>query len=331
MSKQDSRRAREHAFGPNLTTFIGLASSRYRLSKRLTQSVLSDFGIAISTGSIIACEQEVSAALSSAAEEITRVVQSSDALYADETSWLERGHKTSWLWTAVGKLATTFRILHGRGGAEAKEFLGDFSGVLSTDRLRSYNVHTGERQSCWAHLLRHFASWSEAKEETERHRFAKLLLDDSTRMLKAHRAYRALPESLPEHANQRGDHLAEARVVAEQIRKTLKDAKDSLNSDESLVRQCRSLVQADDELFRFLLDDLVEPTNNAAERALRPAVITRKTSFGTQSEKGSTFLCTLWSVIATLRARNADLRDFVVRSIQAARDGQLAPTLPAPA
>jgi transposase len=71
----------------------------------------------------------------------------------------------------------------------------------------------------------------------------------------------------------------------------------------------------------------IEPTNNTAERAIRPAVLWRKNSFGTQSAAGSVFVARLLTTVSTLRSQNRKLLDYLVQACQAVRDGKSAPSL----
>jgi transposase len=71
----------------------------------------------------------------------------------------------------------------------------------------------------------------------------------------------------------------------------------------------------------------VEPTNNAAERAIRPAVIWRRTSFGSDSAAGSEFVSRLLTVISSLKAQERNILDFLAESVSAARSGQIPPSL----
>ena len=71
----------------------------------------------------------------------------------------------------------------------------------------------------------------------------------------------------------------------------------------------------------------VEPTNNAAERALRPAVIWRRTSFGSQSNGGSQFVSRMLTVITSLKAQHRDVLDFLSQTSAAARLNQPTPSL----
>ncbi len=71
----------------------------------------------------------------------------------------------------------------------------------------------------------------------------------------------------------------------------------------------------------------IEPTNNAAERAIRPAVLWRKNSFGSQSEEGSLFVSRMLTVVTSLRSQNRNVLDFLAESIRASRGGSSSPSL----
>jgi transposase len=81
------------------------------------------------------------------------------------------------------------------------------------------------------------------------------------------------------------------------------------------------------EPWTFVSTVGVEPTNNAAERALRPAVIWRKTSFGAQSKSGSQFVARLLTVTTSLKAQGRNILDFLTHACLAARTGNEPPSL----
>jgi transposase len=82
-----------------------------------------------------------------------------------------------------------------------------------------------------------------------------------------------------------------------------------------------------DRLWRFAESEGVEPTNNASERALRPAVIWRKLSFGTRSAQGSRFVETLLSVVETCRRQSRNVFEYLTTALEAQLAGQPIPSL----
>ena len=93
------------------------------------------------------------------------------------------------------------------------------------------------------------------------------------------------------------------------------------------VRTCRNLLKLFDSLWLFVREEGVEPTNNAAERAIRPAVIWRRTSFGSNSATGSEFVSRLLTVVSSLKAQERNILDFLAESVSAARSGAIPPSL----
>ena len=71
----------------------------------------------------------------------------------------------------------------------------------------------------------------------------------------------------------------------------------------------------------------VEPTNNAAERAIRPAVIWRRTSFGSQTSAGSTFAARMLTVVTSLKFQNRNILEFMTLAVRAARNATPTPSL----
>jgi transposase len=94
--------------------------------------------------------------------------------------------------------------------------------------------------------------------------------------------------------------------------------------------RCRELLKLQGALFTFVSVAGVEPTNNVAERAIRPAVLWRKGSYGTDSEQGSRFVERILTVVTTLRLQRRNVLDYVTSACQAHRHGQPAPSLPPP-
>jgi len=93
------------------------------------------------------------------------------------------------------------------------------------------------------------------------------------------------------------------------------------------VGTCKQLLTVEPALWLFARVEGVESTNNAAERSIRPAVIWRRTSFGSQSEAGSTFVARMLTVVTTLKTQNRNVLEFMTKACQAAREGKPAPSL----
>ena len=90
---------------------------------------------------------------------------------------------------------------------------------------------------------------------------------------------------------------------------------------------CKQLLKRTNCLWTFVRHENVEPTNNVAERAIRHAVIIRKTSFGTHSEEGSRFIERILTVHASLRLQKRNILQFVHTACTAMLSGSVPPSL----
>ena len=88
---------------------------------------------------------------------------------------------------------------------------------------------------------------------------------------------------------------------------------------------CRGILELEEAMWTFVVREGVEPTNNLAERALRPAVIWRKTSLGTQSARGSRFAERLLSCVTTLRQQRRNVLQYLTLATEAALHGAPIP------
>jgi transposase len=90
---------------------------------------------------------------------------------------------------------------------------------------------------------------------------------------------------------------------------------------------CRDILKREEALWTFVRLEDVEPTNNLAERQVRPGVLWRKNSFGTQSEAGSHFAERIMSVVATLKQQHRNVLDYLTEVCDAANWGKRPPSL----
>jgi len=153
------------AFGPRLQARIALLSGRFRLTRRETRAVAkSMFGIKISLGSVQACCEAASAVAAPTTEAIHQEVKQSPEVNADETGFGRCGKKRMWLWVGSTKKAEAFRLLPGRGKAQARDLLGeDFPGILHRDRWKPYEqFKKALHQLCHGHIRRDFQSMLES-------------------------------------------------------------------------------------------------------------------------------------------------------------------------
>jgi transposase len=311
------------AFGPRLQAVAALLVGRYRLSRREAVACLAALGeVELSVGALARLEEATSTALAPVVDEVATAVQQAAVANLDETGWWQ-GKTRSWLWTVVTDALTLFRLDPHRSAAVAKALLGpDWSGIVGSDRYSAYRyLPLDQRQLCWAHLLREFRKI--AAYNQHQRPLGTRLLDVTTRIFAAWYRFRTAAIDRPTLL------VALAPLQAE-----LRDAlEDGLDPPHAVVAGalCGNLLDSWPALWTFAHVAGVEPTNNAAERALRPAVLWRKGSFGTQSAAGSRFVERIMTVAATCKQQGRSLLDFLVTATTAARLGLPPPSLvPAP-
>ena len=306
------------AFGPNLLSLVALLSGQYRLSKRLVQDLLSTvLGIDLSLGSVCRAEAVMSAAMAPAVEEARVYVRNSDEANLDETGWRQRRAK-AWLWVAVSRLVTVFLVSLSRGAGVAKDMLGEgFTGFLLTDRWCAYNWYDLLlRQLCWSHLARDFQGMVDRADAGTK--WGRALLAESEKMFKwwAQVKDGTLTRS-----------VFERRMVPVEAEVGRLLRKASVCDAAKTSGMATEILKLESALFTFVGVEGIEPTNNAAERAIRHAVLWRKGSFGTHSEAGSRYVERILTVVQTCRAQKRGVFQFLIDTINAHLCGLAPPSL----
>jgi transposase len=299
-------------FGPRLQGAMSVLSGAYRLGKRGVQSLLRDlFKIDISLGAISACEQRTSETLAAPVAEAHAYVQNESVGGADETGWTMRRAK-AWLWVFVTAQVTVFMIHAHRGSQAARKLLGRFSGILNSDRWCAYvSYQLGKRQLCWAHLRRHFVFFSEHSGKAGRIGSELLTLTDQMFQW----WHRVRDGTMSRSTFQR-----KMLPVRRRVERLLSEG--TYCTKRKVEAMCREILALRRALWTFLRVEAVEPTNNAAERAIRPAVLYRRTSHGTHSEDGSRFIERMLTVTATLKQQGRNVFDYVTEACERALLGQ---------
>jgi transposase len=304
--------------GARLTAVSATLSGRYRLSKRETAACLKDvFGVDVAVGTVSALEQTMSAALAPVVAEAGGAVQQAAVVNMDETGW-RQARRRVWLWTAVTATLTIFQIHASRGGAVARALLGaGWAGIVGSDRGTMYSwLERDRRQVCWAHLKRDFqklVDWGPGPRPV-----GARLLTIETQVFRHWRRFRS------GELDRAGLEAALAPIQAEMASVLEAGATAGHPVAQSL---CRALLRLGPALWTFVTTPGVEPTNNAAEQALRPAVLWRKGSFGTHSPAGSRFVERILTVTASCRQQRRPLLEFLVAAIAAHRTGAPPPSL----
>jgi transposase len=305
-------------YGPRVHATVALCSGSYRLSKRTTQQVMAAlFGGPMSVGAISQSEQTTTEVIAEPVQEARDSIEAQRVAHLDETSWREGG-KRAWLWVAVTSLVTVFLIRMSRGGQVARELLGEsFSGILVTDRYSAYNWYPVRwRQLCWSHLLRDF--------EAIRGRGGVAEAIGDALLEQAHQMF-TWWHRVREGTLARSTFRSYMTPLRREVERLLEVG--SQCGVAKTAGTCQEILKRREALWTFGQVAGVEPTNNTAERAIRPGVQWRKGSFGTQSKDGSRFVESMMTVVATLKQQQRNVLDYLAAAHEAALCGELAPSL----
>ncbi len=213
---------------------------------------------------------------------------------------------------------TVFWIDRSRGGAAVEALLGPgFTGVVGSDRWSAYRRLPAEQRAlCWAHLKRDFQALVDGGSEAEP--IGRWGLAEIERLFALWHGFRA---------GERDREELQRRLIPLQARLGRLLRRGQENLDHKAAGLCRELTKWWAALWTFARVEGVEPTNNVSERALRPAVLWRKGSSGSDSEAGSRFVERLLTVGATCRQQGRSLLDFLVAAGEAALQGSPSPSL----
>ena len=306
------------AFGPHTEALVGHLTGSLHASKRTAAAAMQDlFGVPMSTGAVTACEAAVSTAVAGAVDQAQHFMERQPSANVDETSW-RQGRKRAWLWVASTALVTVFLITVKRSREASYRLLGTFAGIMGSDRFSAYDDRDPQRrQLCWAHLIRDFTAWSErggADGELGRTLLG-LVRDQMFGWW-----HRVRDGTLT-----RVEFQACMEPLMAEVKRLLEGA--ATGASKKIAATSRFLLEVWPALWTFVHVEGVEPTNNQAERSLRPGVLWRKRSFGTHSEAGSRFVERMMTVTTTLQQQNRPVLDFLVASLEAQRRGLSPPSL----
>lgn len=305
--------------GPRLIAFAGLLMACFRQSKRRAAQFL---GMVLnqpaSAGWMVLLQQRAAEAVLPAYRELAGQLPAQGVLHIDESPTKE-GPAKAWVWTFVAPRFTLFTCRTSRGADVPEELLGEaFPGVIHCDRARMY-WRFGLLQWCWAHLQRDFQALIDAPCPTKK-RLGRDLMRPTRELF-------ALWKRVRDGTLSRRAFRRRMQPIRQQVDALLLRG----YCNHLTANFCRELWEHRHWLWTFLDREAVEPTNNAAEQALRHAVIWRKLSFGTQSASGSRFVERLLTVTETCRRQSRDAFAWLTEAVQAQLNQQRSPSLlPAP-
>lgn len=301
-------------FGIGLMSVIAHMKTICRMPIAQIRRLLSAFfGLQISAGEIAEICHDVAELGSSEYEALLNGIRGSPVVHGDETGWREDG-VNGYLWSFSSPEVRYYLYRKSRAGAVVTEVLGEtFAGTLVSDFLGSYNIYDGLKQRCWVHLGRDLEELSERNPE----------IPEVTGWVDAvmsiyHRAKQTTKKQLTERERIR-------------LRCGFEDELGRLCKPYLAVKSAPQRVLAErmewfmGELFTFVEYPEVPSENNAAERAIRPAVVARKISGGTRSARGSNTASVLRSLFETWTLQDRNTIDACREMITRAATAQPAP------
>jgi transposase len=266
-------------------------------------------------------------------EEALRVARQQPVVYMDETGAptgnADGGNfdgRRGWLWVLMTPVLTVFVQGLSRSAAAATELLGNaFTGTVVSDRFSAYNhLPLEQRQLCWAHLIRDLTAIEQRPGASGEIGTALLALQQQLFELWHH---------------WKDDHISRDQLqhgcwpIREQFEQTLQRVvevgceKGERTPWAQTVRTCQQLNPRKQALWTFLEKAGIEPINNGAERALRQAVIQRRSSHGVQSRSGGLCRTRLLTVCTSLRQQGRDVWSLLELAWAAHRIGGERPSL----
>lgn len=282
--------------GFKLTAFMSDLTGKYGLSRREQKLFLEEhFQFRVSLGTVFNKQKIANAAMEKPVLELLPLVKESQSVHADETGH-NRDGKRQWMWAFISKKAAFISIQASRGKKILQSMLGDFKNIIISDRYAAYHIFdSSRRQICWAHLKRDFTRLSE-KDNKPISQIGKNLLRCESELFKLWHRYKSSEMN-------RDELLWQTRPIRKRIGELLEQGS---YTDPLLriARFCKNLLTHFDALWTFLEIDSVEPTNNHAERSLRPSVIWRKKYFCTRSDYGTEYVARSASINMTCKLQN---------------------------
>jgi transposase len=301
--------------GPRLVAFSGLLMACFRQSKRRAAQFLGMIlNQPASPAWMVLLQDRCAEAVRPAYDALAARLPGQAVLNVDESPTKE-GAAKAWVWTFVADTFTLFACRTSRAADVLDHLLGeDFAGVLHCDRAKMY-WRFGKLQWCWAHLKRDFQALIDSPCRT-RKRLGHALMRQTEAVF-------ALWKRVRDGTLSRRTFRHHMHPIRQKVGALLLGG--YFNWKTQSV--CKELWKHREHLWTFVDTEGVEPTNNAAERALRHAVIWRKLSFGTQSAAGSQFVERMLTVIETCRRQARNAFAWLTQAVRAAFSGQPAPSL----
>jgi transposase len=295
--------AHRYGYGPRLTALIGELSGSQRASRSAVQEFCTSvLGIPMSRGTIQRAVDRVSEAITPHYEAIAWEARTAKVNYIDETSWYQHG-VLAWLWVMVNTTVAFFTVHASRSQAAFEALIERWAGILVSDGYGVYQQWVHGRQTCLAHLIRRARGLAERR-DPEIAWFGGRVMRELQRLV----------------------HWATAPPTSGEVQTWYARMVHLLGryrqrSDEAGTF-ARTLDRELGAMWTFVVEEGVEPTNNRAERALRFAVLWRKTMQGTYNAKGDRWVERILSLRETCRLRGMPTFPILVDAVACYFHGQ---------
>jgi transposase len=286
----------------------------HRLPFRQVTRVFADLpGLSVSPGAIARQVQRIADWFDGDYEKLMVELRCAEHVHADETGWRTDG-RNGWLWTVTDPTRTLYHVDKSRGGKVIRKLLGRaFGGTLVSDFYSAYSRMDCKKQKCLAHLLRELTESADKCPAFAAGEFFKT----SRRLIRQTLLLKRQWETL-------GDERYFGRV--NRLEKRLENLATADHAEANAKRISKRMRKHQKELTAFLRDKELDGTNNAAERAIRPAVVARKISGGSRSKNGAEAWATLASLLRTANQQGKNLVGTIKSMLIAAWAAEKPPT-----
>lgn len=272
-------------YGPHLHAQVSYWKYQLGLTLgKIQRLLIEQYQLELSTGEISELLLRVGQCFEGAYEDLKISLRDQRYLHADETGWREDGYNR-WLWSLGNDDLSFYHIDPSRGQKVMEDVVGKtFGGVLISDFCSAYNRVDCDKQRCWTHLLR------EIRELKEKYPKRSDIKAYSKKLKRLFQRAKKLKERF-----EAGDNIDRAYQLL--FGDTERFAHQPQQHPD-LKRLSKRLIKYRAELYTFIKTG-VDPTNNYAEREIRPAVLMRKQSYGNRSKSGALTQAVIMSMIRT--------------------------------
>jgi transposase len=262
-------------------------------SNKITE-FLEILGLEISDGEVYNILNQLKDAFGDYYETLVKKMREASTKHIDETGWRINGIN-NWLWIFINKEVALYIVEKQRSSGVPVKVLGNQKDkIITTDRHSAYNVLVEKtgclQQICWTHILRN------SKDLAEHYNEAKYLHKRMRYIFKKAKERNTSKEKLLHWI----DLFANRAYTSKEVFRFVK----------SICRTHR------EDLFRFVDNPEINPSNNLAEQGLRPAVVIRKVSGGSRSENGADTTAKLLSVIQTMKMQGGNIIENMTNLLQ---------------